>query len=240
MSIDRTSPLKPVSTVQPRETTDAPVTNTRAAKTTASTSTSVTLSDAQAKLMQPGSSDINLERVEALKLAIRNGELKMDTGKIADALINEAQQDLQSCRVTDRMTRLAEILDQMSAVLNDLKTVMDQEQQHLSMGQINGSQLQWITEQKSSLLATLDYLEQLRKKEPNTANSVDISQRWQEITVKTQQLRQMNQHNGWLLEGQIERNQQALEMLKPHQEPTLYGANGQTSTTHRGGKKISI
>ena len=95
MSIDRTSPLKPVSTVQPRETTDAPVTNTRAAKTTASTSTSVTLSDAQAKL-QPGSSDINLERVEALKLAIRNGELKMDTGKIADALINEAQQDLQS------------------------------------------------------------------------------------------------------------------------------------------------
>ncbi len=77
------------------------------------------------------------------------------------------------------MTRLAEILDQMSAVLNDLKTVMDQEQQHL-YGQINGSQLQWITEQKSSLLATLDYLEQLRRKEPNTANSVDISQRWQE------------------------------------------------------------
>ena len=38
--------------------------------------------------------------------------------------------------------------------------------------------------------------------------------------MKTQQLRQMNQHNGWLLEGQIERNQQALEMLKPHQEPT--------------------
>ncbi|ENZ7218511.1 flagella biosynthesis chaperone FlgN [Escherichia coli] len=138
------------------------------------------------------------------------------------------------------MTRLAEIRDQMSAVLNDLKTVMDQEQQHLSMGQINGSQLQWITEQKSSLLATLDYLEQLRRKEPNAANSVDISQRWQEITVKTQQLRQMNQHNGWLLEGQIERNQQALEMLKPHQEPTLYGANGQTSTTHRGSKKISI
>ena len=243
MSIDRTSPLKPVSTVQPRETTDAPVTNTRAAKTTASTSTSVTLSDAQAKLMQPGSSDINLERVEALKLAIRNGELKMDTGKIADAYAEKYPNIVKrskTCRVTDRMTRLAEILDQMSAVLNDLKTVMDQEQQHLSMGQINGSQLQWITEQKSSLLATLDYLEQLRKKEPNTANSVDISQRWQEITVKTQQLRQMNQHNGWLLEGQIERNQQALEMLKPHQEPTLYGANGQTSTTHRGGKKISI
>ncbi|EJM9602606.1 TPA: flagella biosynthesis chaperone FlgN [Escherichia albertii] len=138
------------------------------------------------------------------------------------------------------MTRLAEILNQMFAVLNDLKTIMDQEQQHLSMGQINGSQLQWITEQKSSLLATLDYLEQLRKQESNAGNSVDTTQRWQEMTEKTQQLRQLNQHNGWLLEGQIERNQQALEMLKPHQEPSLYGANGQTSTSHRGGKKISI
>ncbi|EFB2834244.1 flagella biosynthesis chaperone FlgN [Escherichia coli] len=138
------------------------------------------------------------------------------------------------------MTRLAEILDQMSAVLNDLKMVMEQELQHLSMGQINGSQLQRITEQKSSLLATLDYLEQLRRQIPDAANSNDIAQCWQEITVKTQQLRQLNQHNGWLLEGQIERNQQALEMLKPHQEPTLYGVNGQTSTPHRGGKKISI
>ncbi|MBB2294810.1 MULTISPECIES: flagella biosynthesis chaperone FlgN [unclassified Escherichia] len=138
------------------------------------------------------------------------------------------------------MTRLAEILDQMSAVLNELKMVMDQEQQHLSMGQINGSQLQWTTEQKSSLLATLDYLEQLRRQTLDTVNSDEIAQRWQEITVKTQQLRQLNQHNGWLLEGQIERNQQALEMLKPHQEPTLYGANGQTSMSHRGSKKISI
>ncbi len=132
------------------------------------------------------------------------------------------------------------ILDQMSAVLNELKMVMDQEQQHLSMGQINGSQLQWTTEQKSSLLATLDYLEQLRRQTLDSVNSDEIAQRWQEITVKTQQLRQLNQHNGWLLEGQIERNQQALEMLKPHQEPTLYGANGQTSTSHRGSKKISI
>ncbi len=27
-------------------------------------------------------------------------------------------------------------------------------------------------------------------------------------------------------------------MLKPHQEPTLYGADGQTSVSHRGGKKF--
>ncbi|KLT13649.1 Negative regulator of flagellin synthesis [Salmonella enterica subsp. enterica serovar Typhimurium] len=97
MSIDRTSPLKPVSTVQTRETSDTPVQkNASGKKTSAATSASVTLSDAQAKLMQPGVSDINMERVEALKTAIRNGELKMDTGKIADSLIREAQSYLQS------------------------------------------------------------------------------------------------------------------------------------------------
>ncbi|EAR0344062.1 anti-sigma-28 factor FlgM [Salmonella enterica] len=96
MSIDRTSPLKPVSTVQTRETSDTSVQKTRQEKTSAATSASVTLSDAQAKLMQPGASDINMERVEALKTAIRNGELKMDAGKIADSLIREAQSYLQS------------------------------------------------------------------------------------------------------------------------------------------------
>ena len=96
MSIDRTSPLNPVSNVQPRETTDPAVAKTRAEKSTTTKSTSVNLSSAQKELMQPSTSDINSERVEALKAAIRNGELKMDTGKIADALIRETQSYLQS------------------------------------------------------------------------------------------------------------------------------------------------
>lgn len=96
MSIDHTSPLKPVTTVQSRETTDSLVAKTRQEKSAAANSTSVRLSDAQAKLMQPGSTDINMTRVEALKTAIRNGDLNMDTGKIADALLEDAQNYLQS------------------------------------------------------------------------------------------------------------------------------------------------
>lgn len=140
------------------------------------------------------------------------------------------------------MTRLAEILEHMTAVLNDLKRVMDAEQQQLSVGHINGSQLQRITEEKSSLLATLDYLEQQRRIEQNAGHGGDddVSARWQAITEKTQHLRDLNQHNGWLLEDQIVRNRQALDVLKPYQEPTLYGANGQTASAHRGGKKFSI
>lgn len=138
------------------------------------------------------------------------------------------------------MTRLSEILDQMTTVLNDLKTVMDAEQQQLSVGQINGSQLQRITEEKSSLLATLDYLEQQRRLEQNAQRSAndDIAERWQAITEKTQHLRDLNQHNGWLLEGQIERNQQALEVLKPHQEPTLYGLTARLPSLTAAVKKF--
>lgn len=82
------------------------------------------------------------------------------------------------------MSRLSEILDQMTVVLNDLKTVMDAEQQHLSSGHINGSALQRITEDKSSLLATLDYLEQQRRAEqdPKRSANDDIIERWQTIT----------------------------------------------------------
>lgn len=95
MSIDRTSPLKPVNTVQPRETNDTQPQKSKLEKSATANSASVTLSQSQASLMQPGDSDINMERVEALKTAIRNGELKMDTGKIADALIADTESWLQ-------------------------------------------------------------------------------------------------------------------------------------------------
>ncbi|MGG7448927.1 flagellar biosynthesis anti-sigma factor FlgM [Kosakonia oryzendophytica] len=96
MSIDRTSPLKPVNTVQQREASETQTQKTRLEKSATTNSTNVTISGAQAKLMQAGANDINTERVEQLKTAIRNGELKMDTGKIADALIDEAKSYLQS------------------------------------------------------------------------------------------------------------------------------------------------
>ena len=54
----------------------------------------------------------------------------------------------------------------------------------ISSGHINGSALQRITEDKSSLLATLDYLEQQRRAEQDSKRSAndDIAERWQTIT----------------------------------------------------------
>lgn len=103
MSIDRTQRLQPVPTVQPRETQSDSAVQTRkkVSTETAVSGTQVKLSDAQARLMQPGSQDIDLERVETIKQAIRNGELKMDTGKIADALLQDVQNEWMSSNDRD-------------------------------------------------------------------------------------------------------------------------------------------
>jgi negative regulator of flagellin synthesis FlgM len=97
MSIDRTQRLHPVPAVQPRETpAENPLQPRKAAQTESTVSgTQVKLSDAQARLMQPGTQDIDMKRVDAIKQAIRNGELKMDAGKIADALLQDVQNDAQ-------------------------------------------------------------------------------------------------------------------------------------------------
>ncbi|GKW14514.1 anti-sigma-28 factor FlgM [Pectobacterium actinidiae] len=92
MSIDRTQSLKPISQVQQRESGDVAKTKRKQAEAQSEVSaTQVKLSDAQAKLMQPGTQDIDMNRVETLKQAIRDGSLKIDAGKIADALLKETQ-----------------------------------------------------------------------------------------------------------------------------------------------------
>ncbi|WP_047710077.1 flagellar biosynthesis anti-sigma factor FlgM [Pectobacterium atrosepticum] len=92
MSIDRTQSLKPVSQIQQRESGDVAKVKLKQAETQSEVSaTQVKLSDAQAKLMQPGTQDIDMNRVETLKQAIRDGSLKIDAGKIADALLKETQ-----------------------------------------------------------------------------------------------------------------------------------------------------
>ncbi|NLS53813.1 flagellar biosynthesis anti-sigma factor FlgM [Hafnia alvei] len=97
MSIDRTHSLSGVTPIQPREASEIQQQKRKEATSQpAVDGAQVKLSDAQSRLMQPNGQDINVERVEALKLAIRNGELSMDTGKIADALLQDTHDLLKS------------------------------------------------------------------------------------------------------------------------------------------------
>lgn len=93
MSIERTQASQPVSPIQQRDPseTNAQVTRKESTNSAPVSGTAVTLSEAQAVLTKSSSQDINTARVEQLKQAIRDGKLTMDTGKIADALLQDTQ-----------------------------------------------------------------------------------------------------------------------------------------------------
>ena len=100
MSIDRTQPLSGISQVQARDNNESGVQSAKVKAGTAAGAaevkgTQVSLSGAQAVLSSNSAQDVNMQRVEQLKEAIRNGELKMDTGKIADALLRDTQDYLK-------------------------------------------------------------------------------------------------------------------------------------------------
>lgn len=98
MAIDRTQGVSPLSPIQQRDPSETSVQNARKEDTVSSTKTSgtaVTLSEAQTSLTQSSAQDINTDRVDELKQAIRDGKLTMDTGKIADALLQDTQDYLK-------------------------------------------------------------------------------------------------------------------------------------------------
>ncbi|QDY41619.1 flagellar export chaperone FlgN [Candidatus Pantoea soli] len=131
------------------------------------------------------------------------------------------------------MNDLLTTLDKMQDVLASLTIVMDEEQQQLSAAQVNGSLLQRITEDKTALLATLNYLDEMRRKAGQTLGvqapyrgHSDIARRWASIQQHTQRLSMANKHNGLLLQHQISFTQDALAVLKPHQTQAFYGPDG--------------
>lgn len=98
MAIDRTQGVSPLSPIQQRDPSESSVQNTRKEEPVSGAKTSgtaVTLSEAQASLTKSSAQDINTARVDELKQAIREGKLTMDTGKIADALLQDTQDYLR-------------------------------------------------------------------------------------------------------------------------------------------------
>ncbi|MCV9880395.1 flagellar export chaperone FlgN [Brenneria izbisi] len=145
------------------------------------------------------------------------------------------------------MEKLQTILDQLLHNLDELQKVMSDEQTQLCAGSINSSALQKITEKKSSLLATMQYLEQCRHEEELAIHlqapydRIDaLAERWQKVLMLTKNLRDKNQHNGLLLNQHVAHTDKALQILKPRHGQGLYGPDGQAKGTSISGRKISI
>ena len=138
------------------------------------------------------------------------------------------------------MTTLVETLQALDQVINHEQTI-------LCSGRVNGAALQHITEQKSSLLATVDYLDKQRRQHDERLKQTapysrqpEISAMWKDIVQLTTRLSQINRHNGMLLGKQIAYNTEALAILNASQTQKFYGPNGQETVSGQTVRKISV
>ena len=138
------------------------------------------------------------------------------------------------------MTTLVETLQALDQVINHEQTI-------LCSGRVNGAALQHITEQKSSLLATVDYLDKQRRQHDERLKQTapysrqpEISAMWKDIVQLTTRLSQINRHNGMLLGKQIAYNTEALAILNASQTQKVYGPNGQETVSGQTVRKISV
>jgi len=145
------------------------------------------------------------------------------------------------------MKTFIKTMQMLVETLEALDLIINHEQTLLCSGRVNGVALQNITEQKSSLLTTVDYLDKQRrehdvrlKQASPYSRQPEIAQMWKTVVQLSEKLSHMNRHNGMLLNKQIDYNTQAMAILNASQTQKLYGPNGQTSVTGQTVRKISV
>lgn len=144
------------------------------------------------------------------------------------------------------MENLAHLLDKLLETLNALGVAQAEEHSLLCSATLPGVALQRVTDTKSQLLATVNYLEQQRlvlEQAHHCQAPYDshphLAVRWQQVQNLGQQLRKQNNHNGMLLNHHIEHNQQALAVLNK-QNKSLYGPDGQSRAGSLLGRKFGV
>ncbi|MCP9267751.1 flagellar export chaperone FlgN [Xenorhabdus sp. XENO-1] len=146
------------------------------------------------------------------------------------------------------MEELQLLLEQQNVHLNSLSNTMAEEQRILSEGFIEANHLHRVTEQKTFFLSALDHAER-RRQQLNETRKVNapyssheiLAVLWDQISQTVERIRNLNVHNGFLLDQHIELNSQAIAFLKSHHSPSLYGADGQAHhNTTLSGHKISV
>ncbi|AOM39494.1 flagella synthesis protein FlgN [Xenorhabdus hominickii] len=146
------------------------------------------------------------------------------------------------------MEELQLLLEQQSAHLNSLSQTMAEEQRILSEGFIEANHLHRVTEQKTFFLAALDHAERKRQQLSEMlkinapyAGHERLAILWSQISQTVERIRNLNVHNGFLLNQHIELNSKAIAFLKSHHSPSLYGADGQARhNSALSGHKISV
>jgi flagella synthesis protein FlgN len=146
---------------------------------------------------------------------------------------------------------LVKILNDELTLMQNLKLLLELEQSILIEN--DADKLAGTLQNKNKLLAEINQLEKLRVKSltqlginPNAEdfqlfitqnNNLNLQQAWGQLVDLSAQAQELNRNNGMLINRQINRNQQALNILQQNDPHTnTYGADGQTKIGNQTGR----
>ncbi|AFH95444.1 TPA: flagellar biosynthesis anti-sigma factor FlgM [Providencia stuartii] len=100
MAIEQTSAISALTQVTNRDPQDptAPLREKKVSATESVKESTFSPSELKKKLLQPQASDINSEKVERIKQAIKDGTLQMNTEKVADGILRDAHEFMLSMK----------------------------------------------------------------------------------------------------------------------------------------------
>ncbi|MFK3660825.1 flagella synthesis protein FlgN [Scandinavium sp. NPDC088450] len=147
------------------------------------------------------------------------------------------------------MDKLYPILAQMKTSLDELEAIMIEEVNQLNRPQINPVSLQVLTDNKSQLLSTIQYYDELRRQQEQLSAIVapypqqnKLSVCWQQVTEKVRSTKALNLKVEALLQSHMQKNQHMQRVVEQvGHTNTLYGPAGESSQPTTGRKyNISI
>ncbi|AUX73486.1 MULTISPECIES: flagella synthesis protein FlgN [Erwinia] len=147
------------------------------------------------------------------------------------------------------MDKLYPILSQMKTSLGELEGIMIEEFNHLSRPQINPVSLQILTDNKSQLLSTIHYYDELRRKEEAEMHisapyrqQVKLFTCWQQLSEKVESTKKLNLKVEELLNMHMKTNLQMKQIVTTvGGNNSLYGSTGESHSAPVGGSyRISV
>lgn len=126
--------------------------------------------------------------------------------------------------------------------LDALAQLLSDERQALSVGEVNGQQLNDIAARKQALLDELDRLEAQRRTAQRklgypdgrlgaeqAAKDASCLEEWHAMREQAEHVRQLNELNGSLVQMRLSHNQRTLNFLHEAAGKSLYGPDGQSN-----------
>ncbi len=131
------------------------------------------------------------------------------------------------------MENFTVILHNMVKRLDELDSTLAEENRQLSQAQINPVSLQMISDNKSRLLAAINFYDEQRRQEekqlritPPFAHQREPAVLWEHITGVVKKCNEMNQQSYQLLEMHLKRVNDVKKLVSQVASSPLYGARG--------------